>query len=77
MCTDAHVHTHMHTQPEPPLTQTLRLYRPRATQLCSLFPVTGPTYVSKQKMLPCQMALEGPRLLGTLLGHRPRLATIL
>lgn len=81
-----HEHTHVHTSADtrertpslkPPLTLTSQLHLPLATYLCSFFPVTGLTYMPKQKTLMCQVALAGPRPLGGLPVHLPRLATIL
>ena len=81
-----HEHTRVHASadtrertpsPKPPLTLTSQLHLPLATYLCSFFPITGLTYVPKQKTRTCHVALAGPRPLGTLPGHLPRLAAIL
>ena len=79
LCTDTHVCTRAHTEVripslKPLLTLTPQLYPPLATHLLSFIPITGPTYVSEQKTLTCQMALKRPWPMSTLLVHGPRLA---
>ena len=67
-------HTSVHTQLETPPHTDPTVVTPVATHLLSFIPLTGPTYVSKQKTWACQMALKGPWPTSTLPVHGPHLA---